>query len=291
MQISGTGAVFSAPLPTGHGPEHTNASTTAAETREAPLAATVADEEENTDQVAFEAKEELMPWDLNYEKPKNPFTSGTSGLKDSSGPLTARLVSATSEMMVRGVVSSAYKELLSLRIAATTGDDDAARAKAAKLLAKMEKLLDRCYEKIDDLNREMGLDNNAKKAAERMQERLERQIKDELRHEERKRRAKEDGYLREQGGGGQETAPYTPTGTGPLAGGEGGVSEAQIAAEARAMATTQVAAATGGANLPGGTTTAAAAAGYQAATGAASSGGSGAEGGAAEAAGGVDIVV
>lgn len=254
------------------------------------------EEPENVDTVVFEQEKEKQPWEIGYQESK--FKVATSPPQDSSGPLTSRLVASLDEMGVRSVISSAYKDMLGLRIAAASGDKES-RQKAQKILRRYEKLLDRCYTKITSLKKELNGEMQAKKAAQQKQDLREREIRDELRAEKRRRRNQENAWLREKSG---EALRDTLESVGSKMSGTTSaqpnskldtVSEAEIAAEAAAQAAAEFAAGTGG----GGGSTAAAISAYggnaaaagKGAAAAAAGGEGGAEAGGGEA--GVDISV
>lgn len=177
---------------------------------------------------------------------ENTFDASTSKPKDTASRLTRRLVVAMGQFEVRQVIAEAQTDLIKLRIMAAGSGEDAKKAKA--YVKKLEKLVNRAYSKITDLDKEDGLKVEKARAQRKKQEKLAEEIKKKLRKEQIVRRSKENGYLleemQEQLLPGAASNPFSKLDSG---------TEAQIDAQAQAMAAMEVAAmsSAGGGELGG----------------------------------------
>lgn len=160
-------------------------------------------QEEEQELTAFEQEQKTareamqdMERSLQSIKEKKPVSS-TSPPQDKSGALTRRLVAAISQMEIHQVISEANESMISLRVAAATGDKDTAKA-AKAIIRKMEKLIRRGHRKVADLNKEDGMRQEQTRAEKQQKKERAEQIKKELREQIRKRKEREKKYLREE---------------------------------------------------------------------------------------------
>lgn len=205
---------------------------------------------EKRDVVAISGKSEeetrLQKWKEMLEKleqAKNQLKVKATPPKDNSAQLTQRLVAATMQTEVRGVISDATRSLTSLRSAAVNCEKKD-RAKIEALIRKMNKLINRASRKIRNLDDEQALSSRQKKAQQAKQDKRAAEMRDELRKRKMERMMREQRYLRE--------AAKDPTiSWDPAQGftGQGTASEAEIAAEAEAIAAAEVVADVGGGEL------------------------------------------
>lgn len=118
----------------------------------------------------------------------------SSNLQDESGALTRRLVAAKTTMEVSSISSAAHKNLLSLRIAASTGDQSQAKT-ARSMIRRLEKLIQRCNRKSRDLTREARLQQSQHRLERQKKLEKAREIEKQLREHIRKRKGRERKYL------------------------------------------------------------------------------------------------
>ncbi len=176
----------------------------------------------------------------------NAMKFGSSKPTDSSGALNKRLVAALSQMEVQQVISSASKDLISLRVAAAmcSDKDDAQAIKA--IVRKLEKIVTRGQRKIRDLTQEEGMQQKEIQARQRKEEQRADEIKKELREYIRERKRREKKYLREteEKQNASNPAQASPPGTQNQE--LDAATEAQIAALAEAQAAVEVSPGSGG---------------------------------------------
>lgn len=178
------------------------------------------------------------------------FNVSTSKPKDDSGTLTQRLVRAGGQFEVRQVAAEAQTSLLKLRmLAAASKGEDAQKARA--YIKKLQKLVDRCYNKIQSLDKEDLLKVQKARAQKQKQQKKAEEIKAKLRKEQMARHVKENGYLRELA---EEAILGGGVGTGISQPRLDAATEAQIEAQAQVMAAMETAAesAGSGADVGGG---------------------------------------
>ena len=123
-------------------------------------------------------------------------SSGSTPLDDNSATLTRRLVAAKRMLQVQDILGDAFKDLINLRKAAATGDEETAKA-ARAIIRKLEKLVRRGNRKISDLNNEDRMRRERDKAALELKKQRAKEIAAELRTQIRKRKNREQGYLDE----------------------------------------------------------------------------------------------
>lgn len=214
------------------------------------------DAEHSTDVVQItgaeedDGRESLQELMARLEESKNAFKIKASVPSDSSGRLAERLVAATDQFEVRMVMTEANRALTSLQNAAVFVESkDKARVEA--MIRKIKKLLDQGGRKIQGLGEEEALRTRQVKAKQAKQELRAQQLKEELRRKKADRERKEQAYLQEARKPLREGTDYTQNQTVPPMKGEklDAVSEAQIAAEAEAMAAAEFAAGGGEAAL------------------------------------------
>jgi len=168
----------------------------------------------------------------------NGVNISTSKPQDGSSKLTKRLVAALGQFEVRQVISSANKNLMSLRMIAAAGNGEDAKL-ARSYIKKLEKLINRASSKLEDLNKEDILKFQQARAKQQKQKQRVEEIKAELRKKQHARMARENGYLL---GDLQENILGTKdTANAPMPV-SGVTSEAAIAAQAETIAAAEMAA-------------------------------------------------
>jgi len=177
----------------------------------------------------------------------NGVNISTSKPQDGSSKLTKRLVAALGQFEVRQVISSANKNLMSLRMIAAAGNGEDAKL-ARSYIKKLEKLINRASRKLEDLNKEDILKFQQARANQQKQKQRVEEIKAELRKKQHTRMARENGYLLEDlqenilGTKGIANNPMSAWGI---------TSEAAIAAQAETIVAAEMAAGDAG-SLDGG---------------------------------------
>ena|GEM_PF-3406622 len=171
---------------------------------------------------------------------------GQSALEDNSGNLTRRLVSARNTFVLHTIIGDAFKDLGELRLALAMSDGEDADT-IRQIIRRLERVIRRGNRKITELNREAALERKQDRALERDEQQRAEKIENELRRRIIRRRNREQGYLdelmREQINGAKADAKEILD----------AVTEAKIAAKARAIVAAQSSAASsGGASSSGG---------------------------------------
>lgn len=178
------------------------------------------------------------------ENAKNAFKVKSSPPSDQSARLTQRLVAAGDALEVRKVLGEAGNALISLQTAAAHAEGKD-KQKIEAMIRKINKLMDRASRKIKDLGNEENLRQQQSRAKAAKQQARAEELKDELRRRQSERMKREQGYLREanadklQGMGQPQKTPYFQAPKDPA-------TEAQIAAEAEAMAAAEIGVTSGG---------------------------------------------
>lgn len=180
-----------APLP------QTPAATEAAPAATAAESAARSDEAENRDSLELGGQEEKQGLMALYTvtESKHKFKIEAPKPKDKTAELTAMLVAAKGPFEVRQVLSKASSHMLQLRLASMGDSDNAKLARA--LLRKMERLIDRGYRKIENLNNETLAQARQKKAEQNKQHRRAQEIKQELQKKRSLRESREKAWLSE----------------------------------------------------------------------------------------------
>jgi len=132
---------------------------------------------------------------LSVGAKRGDVTGSNLPIKDNSASLTRRLVSASNQFEVRIVIGEAFREMVSLRMAAIMGDDQDAQ-KARIIIRNIERVIRRANRKVADLDKEASLRRRQKDAALSGKGRRAKQIEHELRQRMHQRRRRENGYLK-----------------------------------------------------------------------------------------------
>ena len=169
-------------------------------------------------------------WSIEAEKSKNNFEFSADKPGNNAPALLMRLVAATGQFEVRMVIADTAKDLAKLRMAqgALTGKD---AEETNALIERLGKIISRAQIKIRNLNREDDMKLQHTKAKVQKQEKRAREIKEELRKHIRRRKEKENEWIRDDA--------REQTGS-SVAGVPGNVSEAGLTALAHAMAAAEM---------------------------------------------------
>ena len=169
-------------------------------------------------------------WSIEAEKSKNNFEFNSNKPDNNASALLMRLVAATGQFEVRMVIADTAKDLAKLRMALgeLTGKD---AEDTNALIQRLEKIISRAQIKIRNLNREDDMKLQHTKAKVQKQEKRAQEIKEELRKHIRRRKEKENEWLREDA---REQIGSAGAGM------HGNVSEAELTAMSEAMAAAEM---------------------------------------------------
>ncbi len=111
--------------------------------------------------------------------------------------LTRQLVASETQIQVMDTIGLANKALVKLRMALASASGDSADEIKAKI-RKFEKVLTRAYRKIKDLGKEQVKREGIQEAKEKKDQQRAEKLKAELREMMRKRKKREEKYLRDK---------------------------------------------------------------------------------------------
>jgi len=195
-------------------------------------------EEDTLELISEEEREELFfPGFVDSTQEIEDSQDGRTPLEDISRRLTRQLVASTTQFQVQLILGEAHNKLGELRMVAMSGDDDAI-GEANALIRKLEKLIRRGNRKVTDIGKEENLKRAQEKAAKEEMLHRQKEIERELKRRYLERKNREKRYLEDRDdedeeSNGNAVNPMTKLDA---------AAEAQIAAQAKALAAAEVSA-------------------------------------------------